>query len=133
MKTRPPWFYKQSGVIPYRINGTELEMLLVTSRKKGRWIIPKGIIDPGTSAIDSAVREAFEEAGVQGRAHPKILGKYRYKKWGGTCVVQVFGLEVTRVLDSWPEAQVRERKWVTKEQAVELIEEPDLQEILRNF
>jgi len=133
MKTRPPWFYKQSGVIPYRINGTELEMLLVTSRKKGRWIIPKGIIDPGTSAIDSAVREACEEAGVQGRAHPKILGKYRYKKWGGTCVVQVFGLEVTRVLDSWPEAQVRERKWVTKEQAVELIEEPDLQEILRNF
>lgn len=133
MKTRPRWFYKQSGVIPYRMDGTELEILLVTSRKKGRWIIPKGIIDPGKTALESAHQEAYEEAGVRGRADPQILGKYRYQKWGGTCVVQVFALEVTKVLQAWPEGDVRERRWMPKSEAVELIEEPNLKKILRKL
>lgn len=133
MKTRPPWFYKQSGVIPYRLSGSELQIMLVTSRGKRRWIIPKGIIDPGTSAVDSAAKEAYEEAGLQGRANPSILGEYRYQKWGGTCLVQVFALEVTNVLESWPEADVRQRKWMPKQEAIELIEEPDLKRILRDL
>src|SRR5689334_17776367 len=126
MKTRPPWFYKQSGVIPYRITEAGLEILLVTSRRKGRWIIPKGIIDPGTTPLESACKEAYEEAGVRGHADPKILGEYRYQKWGGTCVVQVFALEVTYVLESWPEAEIRERKWMSQKEAANAIEEPDL-------
>jgi 8-oxo-dGTP pyrophosphatase MutT (NUDIX family) len=133
VKTRPPWFYKQSGVIPYRWRRTELEILLVTSRGKRRWIIPKGLIDPGTSPIESAAKEAYEEAGVKGRANPKLLGEYQYKKWGGTCVVQVFGLEVTKVLDSWPEGGVRQRKWLSKDRAVELLEEADLKKMLREL
>jgi len=133
MKTRPSWFYKQSGVIAYRINRTEVEILLVTSRRKSRWIIPKGIIDPGTTALESACKEAYEEAGVRGRADPKILGKYRYQKWGGSCVVQVFALEVTRELDSWPEAEIRERKWMRQKEAAKAIEEPDLKKLIRIF
>jgi 8-oxo-dGTP pyrophosphatase MutT (NUDIX family) len=110
-----------------------LEILLVTSRGKRRWIIPKGVIDPGTSPIESAAKEAYEEAGVKGRANPKLLGEYQYKKWGGTCVVQVFGLEVTKVLDSWPEGGVRQRKRLSKDRAVELLEEADLKKMLREL
>ena len=61
------------------------------------------------------------------------MGKYEYKKWGGTCTVQVFGLEVTRVLDSWPEADIRQRKWIGKKEAFNAVKEPGLKEIIRNF
>jgi len=132
MKTCPPWFYKQAGVIPYRRASTELEILLITS-KRGRWIIPKGIIDPGETPIESACKEAYEEAGVEGRADPQIIGQYEYKKWGGNCTVQLFGLEVTRVLESWPEADVRQRKWLSKAEAANAVKEPGLKEIIRNF
>jgi len=133
MKTRPSWFYKQSAVIPYRTVATKLEILLVTSRRKRRWIIPKGIIDPGTTAVESACKEAYEEAGVKGRSDQRVVGKYEYKKWGGTCVVKVFALEVKSVLGSWPEAELRKRKWMTKKQAVKQVEHPGLSAIIRKF
>ena len=132
MKTRPPWFYKQAAVIPYRRIGVELEILLTTS-KGGHWIIPKGIIDPGETAIESACKEAYEEAGIEGRADPRIIGEYQYNKWGGICVVQVFAMEVTKVLDSWPEAYVRERKWLGKDAAVKAVGKSHLKELIRNF
>jgi hypothetical protein len=62
-----------------------------------------------------------------------MIGEYRYKKWGGTCAVQVFPLEVTNVLQTWPEADVRQRKWMTKREAVKAIEEPALKELVRTF
>jgi len=133
MKTRPPWFYKQSGVIPYRKAGTEFEILLVTSKRKGSWIIPKGIIDPGATAPESACKEAYEEAGVEGHVDQPMIGRYRYDKWGGTCVVQVFGMEVNKVLESWPESDVRQRKWMSKDKAIQAIEEPALKKLIRNF
>src|SRR5690349_4267028 len=74
MKTRPPWFYKQAGMIPYRRTDTGLEILLITSKRRGNWIVPKGIIDPGETAIQSACKEAYEEAGVKGAADPQIIG-----------------------------------------------------------
>ena len=133
VKIRLPSFYKRAGVIPYRKMGNALEILLITSRYRGHWIIPKGIIDPGETAIQAACKETYEEAGVEGRADSQIVGQYEYQKWGGTCVVHVFALEVTRIFDSWPEAGVRQRKWATKEEALDAVKEPGLKEIIRNF
>jgi 8-oxo-dGTP pyrophosphatase MutT (NUDIX family) len=133
MKSRPSWFYKQSAVIPYRGAGADLEILLITSRKRGRWIIPKGVIDPGTTAIESACKEAYEEAGVQGEANPRCAGEYKYEKWGGTCAVQVFALSVRTVLDSWPEDDIRERKWMSKQEAAKALEISALKKLIRDF
>jgi 8-oxo-dGTP pyrophosphatase MutT (NUDIX family) len=66
--------YKQSGVIPYRKKQGKIEVMLITSRNKGRWIIPKGVIEPDLNPRASAAKEAFEEAGVQGDVHSKLLG-----------------------------------------------------------
>jgi phosphohistidine phosphatase len=132
VKTAPLWFYKQAGVIPYRPTGTGVEILLITS-KGGHWIIPKGIIDPGETPIESACKEAYEEAGVEGHADLQMIGKYEYRKWGGICTVQVFGLEVIRVLHSWPEADIRQRKWFCKEEAFNAVRQRALKEIIRNF
>ncbi len=130
MKSRPWWFYKQSAVVPYRLKGDEPEILLITSIRKGRWIVPKGVIDLGTTARDSAAKEAFEEAGIKGRMSDEPFGEYSYEKWGGTCRVQLFLLEVETVLDEWPEAAERRREWMTPEEAARRVDEDELKQLI---
>ena len=133
MKEKPQWFYQQSGVIPFRRFGKELEIILVTSRGGKRWICPKGVIEPDLSARDSAAKEAFEEAGVEGQISTEPIGEYVYKKWGGTCHVTLFAMKVTKVLDDWPESDMREREWFTIKKAATLLKESQLIEIIQEF
>ena len=130
MKTRPWWFYNQSGVIPYRRNGDHLEVLLITSRRRSRWIIPKGVVDPGNTPVESACKEAYEEAGVTGSASSTHLGEYSYDKWGGTCSVKVYLMRVDKILDTWPEKGDRTRRWMTIEAAAGAVKETQLKEII---
>jgi 8-oxo-dGTP pyrophosphatase MutT (NUDIX family) len=59
----------QFVALPYRLDGdVGIEVLLVTSRETGRWIIPKGWPIKGFKPAKSATREAYEEAGVRGKA-----------------------------------------------------------------
>ena len=74
--------YRQSGVIPYRLGSGDVEVLLITSLQKKRWIIPKGIIEYGYSHQESAENEAYEEAGIEGQIDPSPIGEYRLQKWG---------------------------------------------------
>ena len=65
-----------------------LELLLITSRERGRWVIPKGNPIPFLLNYESAAREAFEEAGVEGGIATKPIGTYRYgkrRRGGGSC------------------------------------------------
>ncbi len=127
MGQKAAWWYKQSGVIPYRLNKHDasgvfrLEVLLITSRKRKRWIIPKGIIEPELSPQTSAEKEAFEEAGVVGHVSERSLGSYTHQKWRGTCRIEVFPLEVTEVCKTWPERAFRERKWMSVDEAIGLL------------
>jgi 8-oxo-dGTP pyrophosphatase MutT (NUDIX family) len=81
------------------------------------------------SAFDSAAKEAWEEAGVEGSIATEPLGSYSYRKWGGVCHVQVFSLHVERLAETWPEP-ARERRWLEPEAAAGLVDEPELKEIL---
>ena len=128
-ETVPPWFFRQSAVVPYRTGPGGLEVLLITSRGGKRWIIPKGVIDPGETARSSAAREAEEEAGVYGTVHPEPCGHYRYDKWGGTCDVEVFPMRVEAVLEEWPES-FRQRRWCTLDAAAELVSDPAVAKII---
>jgi phosphohistidine phosphatase len=130
MKYRPWWFYIQSGVVPYRMMSGKIEILLITSRRHSRWMIPKGVVEPGASATESACREAFEEAGVRGNSSVSPVGAYQYDKWGGTCNVTVFALAVEKVLDRWPESHQRQRKWMQLEAAADAVKEPQLKRII---
>lgn len=70
----------QAGALPWRCNGHDgVEVLLITSRETGRWVIPKGWPIKGLKAPQTAAREAFEEAGVEGEVTKK-LGAYHYDK-----------------------------------------------------
>lgn len=132
MQTRPDYYYRQSAAIPFRQKSTGLEVLLITTRKKRRWIIPKGIIEPDLTAAASAAKEAHEEAGIQGRVLPGTLGTYEYDKWGGTCVVEVYAMVVERVLDRWVE-DFRGREWVVLPEAVQRVREPALKRMIEGL
>jgi len=119
---KPSWMFNQSAVVPFVVGDNELQIVLVTSRKSNTWIIPKGVIERPLSAKESAVKEAWEEAGVLGTANDVPLGNYKFAKWGGTCSVEVFAMNVTEILDAWPEQRKRQRRIVPALEALQLLE-----------
>jgi 8-oxo-dGTP pyrophosphatase MutT (NUDIX family) len=120
-------YIRQAGTIPIR-NG---RLCLVTSRNGKRWIVPKGLIEPGQSAAEAALQEAWEEAGLVGRLDPDPVGSFLYGKYGGIYHVTLFILHVTEIVTEWPEAGLRERAWVRPAEALRRIDEPGLADVLR--
>jgi len=131
MPVRPPWFYTQSAAIPLRCRDGAVEVLLITSRSGKRWVVPKGIVESDLSPAESAAKEAWEEAGVRGSVRPESVGTYQYQKWGGTCTVEVFALDVELPEDTWPEQELRQRRWFDVEGAAELVREEGLPAMIR--
>jgi 8-oxo-dGTP pyrophosphatase MutT (NUDIX family) len=129
---KPNYFYKQSAVIPYRIKEGNLQVLLITTRKRKRWIIPKGIVEPNLTPQESALKEAIEEAGVKGKVSNDIFGTYEFVKWGNTCEVKVYLMKVDKQLDKWIE-DFRDRKWVDISKAVEMIDNTDLTKLVKRL
>lgn len=126
---------QQAGAIPFRIEPDGMRVLLITSRDTGRWVIPKGGIEPGQTALQAAEREAFEEAGIKGVMHELPLGVYTYGKRlrsGGVrpTKVEVYAMEVTKQVKKWPERGQRRSVWVTVPTAMDLVEEPGMAGLL---
>ena len=125
--------YRQSSVLPYRIGPKGLEIMMITSIKRRRWILPKGIVEPDMTPESSAAKEAFEEAGVEGKVSAQRIGRYRYKKWGETCSCDVFPMRVTKVHKKWLEQHERSRAWVPANEALKRLRHKDLRNIVRKF
>ena len=117
----------QAGAIPVRGGN----ICLITSSNGKRWVIPKGLIEPGQSPGEAALQEAWEEAGLVGVLHPEPVGSFLYDKWCGTCHVTVFLLDVNEVATDWPERRLRQRTWVSLAAALERLEDEGLCDILR--
>jgi 8-oxo-dGTP pyrophosphatase MutT (NUDIX family) len=120
---------RQAGAIP--VNGSGV--CLVTSSSGKRWVIPKGCMEPGKTAGEVALQEAWEEAGLVGVLEPEPVGSYLYEKAGTTCHVTVFVLRVTEVADDWPEQGLRQRTWLPLSQALKRLDDPGLRKILRGI
>jgi 8-oxo-dGTP pyrophosphatase MutT (NUDIX family) len=125
----------QYGAVPVAVREGQFMIMLVTSRGTGRWIIPKGRPEKGVAPHKLAAREAFEEAGLQGRIDRQPLGRYRDQKrrTDGSAVeyeIEVFRLDVERELPDWPEKGQRERRWYPLAEAVARAEPNGLVNIL---
>ena len=119
--------YHQSGVVPFRIKGKKkIEILLITSVKRQRWIIPKGYVEFNLSAFESAKKEAFEEAGVLGSNETFELGEFVLQKSFGKCFIKIFSMEVLKEINDYPEKGKRKRKWFDINEAVEKIAVPEI-------
>jgi 8-oxo-dGTP pyrophosphatase MutT (NUDIX family) len=123
-----PIWVRQAAAIPVR----EDRVCLVTSSSGRRWVVPKGQIDPGHTAGEAALVEAWEEAGLVGALDAEPLGTYAYEKLGRELHVLVYRMVVTEVRDEWPEKNLRTRAWVTLDEACDRIEEPGLRDLLRH-
>ena len=126
---------RQYAALPYVVREGQPEVMLITSRETGRWIIPKGWPEKALTPAELAAREAYEEAGLLGRPQRHPYGSYRYEKRlksgkVATCDVDVFLLQVERELDEWPEKSQRERRWMSPGQAAMLVSEAGLVELL---
>lgn len=124
---------KQASAIPYKFLNGKYHILLVTSRKKRKWILPKGIVEPGDSSKETAYKEALEEAGVTGKIILKKIGSYRVTKLYAHVRIKVFALKVNKILDIWDEMHFRKRKWFTLNEAIEIIESEELRKLLIKF
>lgn len=128
----------QFAALCYRMVKDKPEILLVTSRRTKRWIIPKGWPMDGVTPSECARIEAWEEAGVRGKVSDRCLGLYSYFKTMGPerglpCVAMVYPLRVKAVVGKYPEAGQRKRKWLRPKKAADLIAEPELAQIIRSF
>ncbi len=129
---------QQYAALPWRMGRKGLEVLLITSRDTGRWVIPKGWPMDGKAPHEAAAQEAFEEAGVLGEVSAQALGAYPYGKRLKSgdvraCMVEVFALKVGRHKRVWPEKAQRRRSWFAAEDAAERVDEPELAELIRAF
>jgi len=128
----------QFAALCWRVKNGKPEILMITSRRTTRWIIPKGWPATGLTPGEGALREAWEEAGVRGRGSEGSLGIYSYFKRiaGNTplpCVAMVYPVKVSKLEQDYPEAGERKRKWVSPKKAAAMVDEPELAQILRNF
>lgn len=129
----------QSGALAWRPKGKKkAEVLLVTGRRSGRWMIPKGWPMPGKSLADSAAQEAFEEAGIEGTVNPRPIGTFRHVKQHlllgeieVDIIVHLFA--VSRELPDWPERGERNRKWFALEDAVTRVDSVQLKKLIAQF
>ncbi len=125
--TTPTGTIHQAAAIPVRMG----QVCLVSSSSGKRWVVPKGNFEPGKTASEIALQEAWEEAGLVGVLRPEPVGSYFYDKNGITCHVVVFLLSVTQICDHFPEVSFRARVWIGPAQAVARVEDRGLREILR--
>jgi 8-oxo-dGTP pyrophosphatase MutT (NUDIX family) len=127
MPTDSGW-NRQAAAIPVRAG----QICLVTSSNGKRWVIPKGMIDRGMTAAETALQESWEEAGLAGTLEPDPVGSYFYQKFGGTYHVTVFLLQVTGVSEDWPERGLRQRSWMSVKKALACLTDDGLREVIRN-
>ena len=111
------------------------EVLLITSRGTKRWILPKGWPEKGHDASGSALREAWEEAGVKrATASSEPVGHYTSVKRSDSglvepCDMLVFRVDVHEMTTDFPERGQRQLSWVSPETAAQMVDEQGLKDI----
>ena len=129
----------QFAALCYRLRNGKPQILLITCRGRGRWIVPKGWPIDGKNGAESALQEAWEEAGVEAACvDTSPLGRYAYgKELNGGQVAPVETLvylaRVTRLVTNFPESDQRQRRWVSPREAADLVQEPGLKRLLQDL
>lgn len=146
---RPTWVHRilsvfsepprrQVAALCYREHNGELEVMLITSRGRGRWILPKGWTDLENASHETAALEAFEEAGIIGSTRSKPFARFRSEKLLDTGLtlptnVDVFLLKVDKQRSDFPESGQRKLAWLPIKKAIKRTDEPGVRKVLELF
>src|SRR6516165_9146816 len=118
---------RQAAAIPFKHDS----LCVVTSRSGKRLVIPKGCLEPGKTAGQIALQEAWEEAGLLGVLQRQPVGSYMYEKLGNAYHVTVFLMEVTESKSEWPECLAPQRLWLLPTAVVNRVDYLGLRKLLR--
>jgi len=129
---------RQVAALPWRGEGADLQILLVSSRETKRWVIPKGWPMKGRTDPAAAAQEAYEEAGLDGVIAEQSVGDYEYLKRLRSGVarlvkVDVYPLRVTGEHATWPEKGQRTLQWMNPAEAALGVQEPELRDVIARF
>ena len=129
---------RQIAALPLRLKGGAVEVLMITSRDTGRWVVPKGWTMKSVKPWAAAAIEALEEAGAKGHIAREACGTYRYDKRmedgeAVPCRVRVYPMIVDKLLSRWKEAAERERRWFPAAEAAGLVDEPERADLLHRL
>lgn len=108
---------QQAAVFAVRKSGADIEVCLIRRKDARTWGIPKGFIESGDTPEETALNEAWEEAGIHGQLVGEAIGTYEYAKSGTRLTVAVYVMRVVEELTTWPEMRLRERRWVPMAEA----------------
>ncbi|NNE53919.1 MAG: NUDIX hydrolase [Sulfitobacter sp.] len=130
---------RQVAALCYQDTDQGKRVLLITSRDTGRWIVPKGWPIEGLDGPQSALQEAWEEAGVrEADIESEPIGHFEYDKGleDGESIpikAQVYLTRVRGLSTDYPEVDERERAWFDPSEAANVVDEPELKELLRSL
>lgn len=122
------------GVVFRRTPKKEIEILLIQDAKD-RWTIPKGHIEEGETAKETAAREIGEETGLQEMNVMSWLGKinFRYRRQSSLVLMttEIFLVEAKGDTDKLkPEDWMNGIKWFSPAEALDKIEYEDIGKII---
>jgi 8-oxo-dGTP pyrophosphatase MutT (NUDIX family) len=121
--------FSAGGVLVRRLRGRWwLAAIRPGGRPEGLWALPKGLIGPGESPEETALREVGEETGLEAAPVQK-LGDVRYVyTWAGERVFKIvsfylFRYRSGRIGDIAPEQRIEvdEARWLPLEEAPKLL------------
>lgn len=128
----------QFAALCWRVRRGKVQVLLITSRRRKRWIVPKGWPIDGKTPAACALTEAWEEAGVVGTASDTCIGVYSYirlreEEESLPCIAMLYPVRVTSLMNEFPEVKDRRRKWVARKKAARMVMHPELAKLILSF
>lgn len=118
---------KQYGVLPYVKQSQKTRIILITGRNSKQWIVPKGNRARNKSKRESALLEAYEEAGLSGQMKGDLKFRISITSHGKKVALTLYPMRVNKHLKKkWPESGQRKRIKVSCKQAQSLVLWPKL-------
>ena len=124
---------REIGALPYRFRKKQLEIVLITTRRRKRWIFPKGQIEKRLTSLKVAELEAFEEAGIVGRIEKGDDREFAVRRGSRKVRLKVFPMKCDKLLDDWPEAKERQRIVIRIDEALKMIKGKSLRKCVKRL
>lgn len=117
-----------AGGVAFRSDGPEHEIAVIRTSEEGRWQLPKGIVDPGETPEQAAIREVSEEAGIKGEIVEPIdtieywfVASYDGPKMRYHKKVSFYLMEYISGDVADHDHEVTEARWVTFDEALSML------------